>query len=42
MMEHMTSLFRGAADHTKAIEDRLDAHVADTSVHRRPRRAPRS
>jgi hypothetical protein len=42
MMEHMTSLFRAAYDRTKAVEDRLDAHVADASVHRRPTRSRRS
>jgi len=38
MMEHMTALFRVADDRTTAVSDRLDAHVADTTVHKRPRR----
>lgn len=39
IMEHTTSLIRGAGDHVTAVEQRLDAHVADVTVHRRPRRS---
>jgi hypothetical protein len=42
MMEHMTSLIRGLGDQWKTVEERLDAHIADTTVHRRPTRARRS
>ncbi len=42
IMEHTTAQIRGAGDHPSAIEDRLDAHIADAGVHRRPARARRS
>ncbi len=42
IMEHTTSLIRAAGDHPRAIEERLDAHIADENVHRRPSRARRS
>ncbi len=42
IMEHTTAQIRVVDDHTKAVEDRLVAHVADTTVHRRPTRARRS
>ncbi len=42
IMEHTTAQIRAAGDHPRAIEDRLDAHIADASVHRRPARARRS
>lgn len=42
IMEHTTAQIRAAGDHPRAIEARLDAHVADVDVHRQPRRARRS
>ena len=42
IMEHTTAQIRAAGDHPRAIEDRLDAHIADATVHRRPARARRS
>jgi hypothetical protein len=41
MMEYMRDLFRVATDHTKAVGDRLDEHIADATVHRVPRRRAR-
>jgi hypothetical protein len=36
IMEHMTDLMRAQGDQIQSIADRLDAHVADTSVHLTP------
>lgn len=48
MVEHMTSLLRVADDRTSAVgdrvavvEQRVEDHVADVSVHRAPRRRAR-
>jgi hypothetical protein len=42
IMDHTTSLIRALSDQWRAIEERLEVHIADTSVHRRPSLARRS
>ncbi len=41
VIEHMTSRFRAGDDRTTAVGERLDAHLADASVHRVTRRRAR-